>query len=435
MNHLKTKIIFLFFIFPLLLMGIVLPLWLVAVALESTPLITHKKALGQEDIGRIKSYIQQHDPRKLKNGDIKSLPISERQLNLLVDYALLPYKDKIQYQASLHADFATAFFTITLPENPIGKYLNIIVKVAPEEEYLKFETIQIGSLAMPGRLFNIVGSFIIGQAQRHPDLMPFLDAIESIEKIMLKKDQIVLLFKWDKNLAGRLKDKARKMVISDSDRNRMAQYYRMIASLSHETTRDKASMATFLKPLFALALERSQRNGDHVEENRALILSLTFFSLSRSPQEWIGNFETKKFNKPRKLSLLLFERNDLPKHFLVSAAIASTADSSLSNVVGVFKEMDDSAGGTGFSFADLAADRAGICFAETATGSRKQAKILQQRMNDIKKDTDFMPRIDGLPEGIMELEFKKKFHDLDNEAYKMVEKEIDHRIAECSLYR
>jgi hypothetical protein len=44
---------------------------------------------------------------------------------------------------------------------------------------------------------------------------------------------------------------------------------------------------------------------------------------------------------------------------MLSAVIAATADSNLSALVGVFKEIEDSKGGTGFSFPDLAADKAG----------------------------------------------------------------------------
>jgi hypothetical protein len=97
--------------------------------------------------------------------------------------------------------------------------------------------------------------------------------------------------------------------------------------------------------------------------------------------------------------------------------------------------LDDSRGGSGFSFADLAADRAGVRFAEMAIGSSQQAKLLQQRMGGNFKETDFMPRIDNLPEGIQELEFKRRYKDLDSETYRMVEAEIELRIVACQIYQ
>ena len=53
----------------------------------------------------------------------------------------------------------------------------------------------------------------------------------------------------------------------------------------------------------------------------------------------------------------------------------------------------------------------------------------------VKQESDFMPRIDHLPEGIMALEFKKLYKDLDSKAYVMIDDEINRRIDECSAYK
>ena len=96
--------------------------------------------------------------------------------------------------------------------------------------------------------------------------------------------------------------------------------------------------------------------------------------------------------------------------------------------------LDDSRGGSGFSFADLLADRAGIRLAEMATGTDRQARLLQQRMSGPLSESDFMPAIDDLPEGIMELEFKHRYRDPDSENYRMVEAEIEQRLSRCPMY-
>ena len=46
-----------------------------------------------------------------------------------------------------------------------------------------------------------------------------------------------------------------------------------------------------------------------------------------------------------------------------------------------------------------------------------------------------MPDIDDLPEGIMELEFKQRFRDLDSKSYRIVEDEIERRLYRCTIYR
>ena len=181
-----------------------------------------------------------------------------------------------------------------------------------------------------------------------------------------------------------------------------------------------------LPPLFQLAVERSS-GGDVQVENRALILTLTLHALGMNPDRF---FEVpQEMPVVPRLRLTLLGRHDLAQHYLVSAALAISGGSVLAAAIGEFKELDDSRRGTGFSFPDLLADRAGIRLAELATGSRQQARRLQQQLGAAQQETDFMPRIGDLPEGIMELEFKHRYRDLDSEAYRLVQDEIDRRRA------
>jgi len=86
----------------------------------------------------------------------------------------------------------------------------------------------------------------------------------------------------------------------------------------------------------------------------------------------------------------------LAQHFLISAGIAAAGGSRLADAVGLFKELDDSRSGSGFSFTDLAADRAGVRFAESATGPN--AARLQGLLADKAEESLFMPRVRDLPE-------------------------------------
>ena len=107
----------------------------------------------------------------------------------------------------------------------------------------------------------------------------------------------------------------------------------------------------------------------------------------------------------------------------------------MSHFAGLYKEVDDSHGGSGFSFADLAADRAGVRLTELATGSAQKASAIQQKMAAAITEDQFMPRIDNLPEGIMALQFKNRYSDFDSTAYTLVEDEITQRINACLVYQ
>ena len=65
-------------------------------------------------------------------------------------------------------------------------------------------------------------------------------------------------------------------------------------------------------------------------------------------------------------------RHDWAQHFAVSAALAVLIGPQNAEAAGVVKEISDSRGGSGFSFADLSADLAGIQFAR-AVGRRPRS--------------------------------------------------------------
>ena len=129
------------------------------------------------------------------------------------------------------------------------------------------------------------------------------------------------------------------------------------------------------------------------------------------------------------------QRQDFGQHFLVSAAIAASADVLLSNMVGVNKEVSDAQGGSGFSFTDIAADRAGTRFGELATASAESARRVQGLMSAGMRETDLIPLIRDLPEGMQASEFKRRYGSVDAPAYRTVMQEIERRIAACSLYQ
>lgn len=125
-------------------------------------------------------------------------------------------------------------------------------------------------------------------------------------------------------------------------------------------------------------------------------------------------------------------RNDLARHFWVSAALAILSDESRSMSVGIGKEMMDATpGGSGFSFADLAADRAGILFAGVATRDAESAREMQLRIRRGVAATDLCPDVEGLPEGLSSDEFQAEYGGLGGEKTGEVVEEIQRRLAAC----
>ncbi|MGV2436495.1 MAG UNVERIFIED_CONTAM: hypothetical protein LVT10_17695 [Anaerolineae bacterium] len=109
----------------------------------------------------------------------------------------------------------------------------------------------------------------------------------------------------------------------------------------------RLSLADLLKPVFDLAYRRSNAQ-TAIEENRSAIIA-------------INDYVNALVNPP--YAAFLYKRTDLAKHFMGAAALSVSTNRLFANALGEVKELRDAqTGGSGFSFVDLAADKAGSPF-------------------------------------------------------------------------
>jgi hypothetical protein len=120
---------------------------------------------------------------------------------------------------------------------------------------------------------------------------------------------------------------------------------------------------------------------------------------------------------------------------VTTAGIQVAAGSGISNFIGEAKEISDADGPSGFSFTDIAADRAGVRFAEIATRSESSARKLQAALADGATESEFFPKVGDFPEGLSESEFKSAYGDLDTPKYNAMVEKIDARIETVPLYK
>jgi hypothetical protein len=242
-----------------------------------------------------------------------------------------------------------------------------------------------------------------------------------------------IVYQWQSDLTERIQAAGRDQLLTPQDRERILAYYTEIAGQSASLQQGAVSLDRLLQPLFALAEHRSAEGSDPAAENRALLLALGVAISGKSIEHLIGATAGDAVPRPGQMTLVLRGRDDLAKHFAISAALTAAGGSGLADNIGVFKEIDDSRGGSGFSFADLLADRAGVSLAEVALGD--QARALQHYMAVRAQEAGYMPGFGQLPEGLMELEFKSRYSDLDSASYALVTGEIERRLGQCDIHR
>jgi hypothetical protein len=130
----------------------------------------------------------------------------------------------------------------------------------------------------------------------------------------------------------------------------------------------------------------------------------------------------------------LLGREDLTKHWSVSAALTSTFGSQASLSIGTWKEVSDSgAGGSGFSLVDLAADRSGTFSALHGTED-EQAASVREWLAGVNQAELLPVSALALAEGMTEAEFNSRYTSTDSSEFALSVQRIDDTLAVLSRY-
>jgi hypothetical protein len=396
---------------------------IIYLAVDSAPSINRAAEITPANIERAKRILDQNDPRKLKTGARRTISVSANDLDLAANYLARQYASG-GARVQLKRGTAHTGASLRLPIIPSPVYLNFDATLAEAGALPRFESLRIGNLPIPSVLAHWLIPRVLALVFDEADIRSLSNATK---KVSLTETRIALTYEWQADLP----EKLRTVLIPPEERERWRLYQERLATVTRSLTAKNLSLTQLLVPLFAFASERSKENSP-VTENRAAILVLTLYTLGQTLEPILP--EAKDWPRPANHVVLLNQRDDFPKHFMVSAALAAKAGGPLSDAVGIYKEIEDSRGGSGFSFNDIAADRAGTRFGEYAADAAS-ARNLQRRLTGTISEKDLMPATEDLPEFMPEKEFLQRFGGIDSPAYKKMIAEIDRRVGSLPLYR
>jgi hypothetical protein len=196
--------------------------------------------------------------------------------------------------------------------------------------------------------------------------------------------------------------------------------------------------ALLVESAFAKA-RRDSAGGDAVLQNRAAILALGIAlgheKIARLAGLGVDADLVRRASAARG-NASLRGREDWAGHYLASAALAVLENPFFSDSVGLAKEaLDAISRGSGFSFADLAADKAGILFAEAATRNEASARAMQARLQKGFDVEAFFPPVSDLPEGLSPEQFRSQYGAVGGPGYRRMLQEIDRRLSGCTGLR
>lgn len=158
--------------------------------------------------------------------------------------------------------------------------------------------------------------------------------------------------------------------------------------------------------------------------HRAALVALAMFTVSPRAGDLAGDAADRAARCGRPAGAVrLGGRADLAKHWALSAALGATLGGDITTAMGEWKELSDSLpGGSGFSFVDLAADRAGLRIGRALTRPERAAAVRTALMSGAA----LLP-LDAtlLGEGVTNADFVARYGSIDGADYARAVRQID----------
>ncbi len=364
----------------------------------------------------------------------QQISLSQAQLNSLAGFAqrAIPNLAGSVEIATQQLSFSAS---VELIKTPLPLYINLKGGVLAGQD-LRFTDVELGSLTISG---DTALALLIWLIDWKTDSDLGQTAINQVEYLIMDDQQMMILLRPIDSLLTKLNQIKKGLAGNENEalRERTSQYLAFLHSLPSDIRNRPNSLARYMQPLFAHVKERSaQESSNPVEENEAALLALAiyvghhrFANLVGEVQPYEGQVVLPRFRP------LLAGRTDLTQHFVISAAIKILSMQGVSNAIGEFKElMDRAQGGSGFSFADLAADLAGVELAVKASDPEFAAQ-LQDKLAQPHNESAFFPSIKALPEGLSKEQFTEQFGQVESEAYQAMAQTIEARIRALPIYQ
>ena len=375
-------------------------------AVDDTPLLKIHKGLNRDDIQRAKQLLHVK-PDEIDQ--VKTVTLNQKDVNIAVSYLLNHFvENTVQIQISKDVVFAQ--IAVFVPETVWGRYLDFHFKLLQEGDRIRIKSFKIGEISVPDPAAN----FLIPAITQSTALKKYWQVGEDyIKDVRFTADGLQVSY------LGAIVPAAKKLAIQKHrEYPNLHLYQQQINDIvSRHDPGWLLSLNDLLQPLFLSAYQRSDED-TAIRENRAVIIAVGSYIYKQELRRYLplGLVYSKEYQ------VYAYKRIDIPQHFIASALLATIDASLLGEHIGEDKELGDAQKGSGFSFVDLAADRAGTRFGRTAIASPKQARELQR---DIR----------GLPEHMDEQTFNIRFGGTLSPLYRDMIAEIDERINALPLYR
>lgn len=383
---------------------------LVLMARDPAPVLPAMPAISAEERRWGQELLHERVLRGMQTGGIQALELSDADLDTVAVLLAERFDD-----SRLHIDVgdSQAQVAASAPLPPsLGGWLNLEAELRQtRDQGLVIERVSVGSLPIPPALARLL-------MQQGLDAFDAPDLLSAVE---LTPDGVVI---------GPAATGAGAQGLQTGGPGEGARVLAALRRLAH-LVRERAQQREIdAAELLGALIAAAPAGADAVATNRAAILALSAYVNGGSlPDSDAGSAS------PPQVPLQLHGQDDLAQHFLTSAALSLQGGARLADLIGVAKELGDADGGSGFSFGDLAANRAGQRFAELAAGEAESARRIRAMAVAGLSASDIAPAVDWLPAAMTRTALQRDFGGRDGDAYQIVVGAIDRRIAKLPMMR
>jgi len=313
-------------------------------------------------------------------------------------------------------------------------YLNFHCFFIPSFDQIELDNCALGDLPIPGvliRLFVHLGVSTLFGSDVNDTIF------ELVDNAIINNNEITLTANKKADLKTQVNDSLKGFgtvikavsLTKSIDAKLVELYIHEIKSFDPT----QKSLAYYIGQTFQLVKTRVTSNGDAENEGTAALWAIIIVYGNANFGKYIGvEYDT---SDRLLISATLRGRQDLRLHFLYSAFLEQMGQVKVANRIGELKELlDTSTNGSGYSFPDLAADKAGAILSEKLGESNEIAFKIIEKIANTNDENLFFPFIHDLPEGYNLSEFKQIIGSVNSKTYKKLENEIDKRIRNLAVF-
>ena len=401
--------------------------------LASQPITKSNKHLTPQQVATAKQTLSNLLKQLSKNEPTLSLTLRQDEIDVLSDLAAHTIK-KAGFETYITSHAMTTAVNYPVDILGVTRYINVYCAFAPVQMQLSIDHCRIGKLPVS----HAISEWVFFKLLKTSLSTEAYDMVVSLFRQIKLQDQSITLLAERPN---KLKKVLIKSVQGMSEKGKGLPFTPMVnpstlifyLELLQKLEAPNQPLAYYIGHAFKAAEQRTKQNKAAVQENRHALWALSAYFGNSKFSKLIGVPEMREYKASH--TPVLKGRADLTLHFLYSVVLDQVSGGMIGLSIGEMKELHDAnKGGSGYSFADLAADKAGLKFSQYLTQNEQSARTAQLLLANSSIESIYFPSIGNLPEGLSGEAYEKIVENLNSDKYKTLTSLIDQRIEQLPLY-